>query len=318
MRVLLSIVMLPLIAACSTVRSAPAPSAAVAETSGPDVAGRWIGHWTGAGLFDSYREDDVTVDLVQQGDAAVGRIVMQGTTAAESVPEVIRRGGQWGNQVFARVKPGTVTLRHYLDGRLFTVDFRLAEDGEHMTGLVRDSHPKIGLTLTRAPRKVARETPAPTPAPAPPPASSPEPTPQVAMAPTPEPEPKSAEAPAERPKQEEFLASQELATIHFDFDKSDLRSDARDTLTTHATWLKDHEDAAVLIEGHCDERGTSEYNVALGERRANAVRDYLAQNGVASERLSTVSYGKERPMCGADTSDCHEQNRRAEFRVKAH
>ena len=164
MRVLLSIVMLPLIAACSTVRPAPAPSAAVAETSGPDVAGRWIGHWTGAGLFDSYREDDVTVDLVQQGDAAVGRIVMQGTTAAESVPEVIRRGGQWGNQVFARVKPGTVTLRHYIDGRLFTVDFRLAEDGEHMTGLVRDSHPKIGLTLTRAPRQVARETPAPTPA----------------------------------------------------------------------------------------------------------------------------------------------------------
>ena len=315
MRVLLSILIFPLVAACSTMGATPAPSAAVAETSGTDVGGRWVGHWTGAGLFDSYREDDVTVDLVQQGDSAFGRIVLQGTTAAESVPEVIRRGGQWGNQVFARVAPGTVTLRHYLDGRLFTVDLKVAENGEHMAGLVRGASPKVGLILTREPKKVANETPAPAPqaasAPAPP-------QPQVAMAPVPEPEPKKVEPPAERPKQEEFSAVQELAVIRFDFDKSELRSDARDTLTTHAGWLKEHAETAVLIEGHCDERGTSEYNVALGERRANAVRDYLSQNGVASERLSTVSYGKERPVCSVDTGDCHESNRRAEFRVKSH
>jgi len=314
MRVLLSLLVLPLAAACSTMSPAPTPSASMAETSGTGIGGRWVGHWTGAGLFDSYRVDDVTVDLVQEGDAAVGRIVMQGTTAAESVPEVLRRGGQWGNQVVARVAPNGVILRHYLDGRLFTVDLKMAEDGEHMTGVVRNVHPKIGLVLSRAPRKLAKEAPAPPPASAPAPA----PQPEVAVTPPPaEPEPKTAAAPAERPKQEEFVAVQDLATVQFDFDKSDLRSDARDTLTTHAGWLKEHADSAVLIEGHCDERGTSEYNVALGERRANAVRDYLAQNGVASERLSTVSYGKERPACSADTSDCHDKNRRAEFRVKS-
>jgi peptidoglycan-associated lipoprotein len=313
MRVLLSILVLPLVVACSTMKPVPTPSTSVAETAGPDISGRWIGHWTGAGLFDSYREDDVTVDLVQQGDAASGRLVLQGTTAAESVPAVIRRGGQWGNQVFARVKPGTVTLRHYLDGRLFTVDLKMAEDGEHMAGLVRGAHPKIGLMLTRAPRKPASESPAPQAASAPAP---PAPKPQVAMAPPPEPEPKKVEVPAERPKQEDFSAVQEMAAVGFDFNKSELRPDARDTLTTHAGWLKEHAEASVLIEGHCDERGTSEYNVALGERRANAVRDYLAQNGVASERLSTVSYGKERPVCALDTSDCHQTNRRAEFRVK--
>src|SRR5262249_12497619 len=147
--------------------------------------------------------------------------------------------------------------------------------------------------------------------------AEPTPPPQVAMVPSPEPEPKTTEAPAERPKQEDFQAVQDLTAVHFDFDKSELRPDARDTLTTYAGWLKDHGGASVLIEGHCDERGTSEYNVALGERRANAVRDYLAQNGVPADRLSTVSYGKERPACSADTGDCHEMNRRAEFRVKA-
>jgi peptidoglycan-associated lipoprotein len=317
MRVLLSILIFPLVVACSTMSPSPAPSpsTSVAETAATDIGGRWIGHWTGAGLFGSYREDDVTVDLVQRGDAAVGRLVLQGTTAAESVPTVIRRGGQWGNQVVARVEPGTVTLRHYLDGRLFTVDLKLSEDGQRMAGWVRDAHPRVGLALSRAPHKVAREAPAPAPPAATPP---PAPQPQVAMTPPPpEPEPKAAEAPAERPKQDEFRAVQELTTIGFDFDKSELRPDARDTLTTHAGWLKEHADAAVLIEGHCDERGTSEYNVALGERRANAVRDYLSQNGVASERLSTVSYGKERLACAADTKECHDTNRRAEFRVKS-
>jgi peptidoglycan-associated lipoprotein len=309
MRVLVLIVMLPLVAACSTVSTAPSPFAAVAAPSGVDIAGRWQGHWTGSGLFNTYRVDDVTVDLVQQGDDAMGRFVMQGTVAAESVPEVIRLGGQWGNQVLARVSPGTVTMRHYLDGRLFTVDLKLTENGEHMAGFVRGSYPKVGLVLSRAPRK----TPAPQAA-AP---VAPAPQPQVAMVPSADPEPKTIEAPAERPKQDEFQAVQDLAAIRFDFDKSELRPDARDTLTTHAGWLKEHSETAVLIEGHCDERGTSEYNVALGERRANAVRDYLSQNGVSAERRSTVSYGKERPACAADTGDCHEKNRRAEFRVKA-
>jgi peptidoglycan-associated lipoprotein len=317
MRVLLLILMFPLVAACSTMSAAPPPSASVAQPSSVDVAGRWRGHWIGTGIFQSHREDDVRIDLVQVGDAGYGRLVFQGAGAAESVPMAVRFDGQLGTRVIAQISPDTVTLRHQLDGRWFTADLKLAEGGERMSGFVRGSHPKVGLVLTREPRKAVPEPSAPAPqaANATP---TPEPQPQVAMVPAPDPEPKNTEVPTERPKQHEFVAVQELTAIHFEFDKSELRPDALDTLSTHAGWLKEHADTAVLIEGHCDERGTSEYNVALGERRANAVRDYLSQQGIASERLATISHGKERPACAADTADCHEMNRRAEFRVKSH
>ena len=317
MRALLLISMLPLVAACSTMSAAPSLSASVAQPSSVDIAGRWRGHWTGTGIFQSLREDDVTIDLVQAGNAGYGKLVLQGTGAAESVPEVIRFNGQLGTRVVAQISPGTITLRHQLDGRLFTADLKLSEGGEHMFGLVRESHPRVGLVLTREPRKAVPE-----PSAQPPQAATttpiPEPQPQVAMVPAPDLERKDTEVPTERPKQQEFVAVQELTAIHFEFDKSELRPDALDTLSTHAGWLKEHADTAILIEGHCDERGTSEYNVALGERRANAVRGYLSQQGIASERLTTISYGKERPACTAATADCHEMNRRSEFRAKSH
>jgi len=103
----------------------------------------------------------------------------------------------------------------------------------------------------------------------------------------------------------------------FDYDKSDLRDDARATLAANADWLKKYPSIQVLVEGHCDERGTSAYNLALGDRRANAARDYLASLGVDGSRLKTVSYGKERPICTESNEGCWQRNRRAAFVITA-
>ena len=146
----------------------------------------------------------------------------------------------------------------------------------------------------------------------------------VAMAPTPE-QQESTEAPKaddpaqqqQRPRQEEFVAAPELKTAHFDFDKALLRPDAVDALTSNAAWLKENVDTLVMIEGNCDEKGTAEYNLALGDRRAKAAMDYLEANGVARDRMTTISYGKERPACSENTEECMKQNRRADFKVKS-
>jgi peptidoglycan-associated lipoprotein len=108
-----------------------------------------------------------------------------------------------------------------------------------------------------------------------------------------------------------------LQDAYFDYDASDLRDDARTNLSANAEWLKRYPSIQVLVEGHCDERGTSAYNLALGDRRANAARDYLESLGVTSSRVRTVSYGKERPFCTDATEDCYQQNRRAHFVITA-
>ena len=108
-----------------------------------------------------------------------------------------------------------------------------------------------------------------------------------------------------------------LKDAFFDYDKADLRDDARTVLSTDAEWLKRYRTIQFLIEGHCDERGTSEYNLALGDRRANAAKEYLVSLGVDASRIKTVSYGKERPFCNESTEDCWQQNRRAHFLVTA-
>jgi peptidoglycan-associated lipoprotein len=108
-----------------------------------------------------------------------------------------------------------------------------------------------------------------------------------------------------------------LKDAFYDYDQSDLRDDARTALASNAEWLKRYPSIQVLIEGHCDERGTSAYNLALGDRRANAVRDYLDSLGVAASRVRTVSYGKERPFCTESTEDCWQQNRRGHFVITA-
>ena len=106
-----------------------------------------------------------------------------------------------------------------------------------------------------------------------------------------------------------------LKDVFFDFDRYDLKPDARDTLKTNADWLKRNPSARIEIEGHCDERGTNEYNLALGAKRAQTAKDYLVTLGITSERLSTISYGEEIPVCREQADTCWQQNRRARFVV---
>ena len=108
-------------------------------------------------------------------------------------------------------------------------------------------------------------------------------------------------------------ASSPLKDIYFDFDRYDLSADARTILRGNADWLKSNSNARVEVEGHCDDRGTNEYNLALGAKRAQAVREYLVTLGVAPARLSTISYGEEIPVCREATESCWRQNRRARF-----
>lgn len=99
-------------------------------------------------------------------------------------------------------------------------------------------------------------------------------------------------------------------TVGYDFDKFELRSDAQAILRGQAAWLNQNPSRTVTIEGHCDERGTREYNLGLGERRANAAKQYLTSLGVAASRVKTISYGKERPTCVASDEACFAKNRR--------
>jgi len=104
-----------------------------------------------------------------------------------------------------------------------------------------------------------------------------------------------------------------LSDVYFAYDAFDLSAEARDTLQANAGWLKNNSAAKVEIEGHCDERGTVEYNLALGAKRAKAARDYLVNLGVDAGQLSTISYGEELPVCKESTESCWQQNRRAHF-----
>ncbi|GAB4387521.1 MAG: hypothetical protein Kow0025_01570 [Thermodesulfovibrionales bacterium] len=100
--------------------------------------------------------------------------------------------------------------------------------------------------------------------------------------------------------------------IRFDFDKYDIREDAKPVLKSLAAWLVENR-AGVVVEGHCDDRGTNEYNLALGDRRANSVKKFLVASGVPANRIETVSYGEERPLCDAKNEACWSRNRRAHF-----
>jgi peptidoglycan-associated lipoprotein len=103
--------------------------------------------------------------------------------------------------------------------------------------------------------------------------------------------------------------------VLFDYDKYDVKESFQPTLRSVALWMTDNSPSRLSIEGHCDERGTNEYNLALGDRRARAVRDYLVSLGVPSSRLDLISYGEEKPLCGEQTEDCWAKNRRAHFVV---
>ncbi|MDI6890186.1 MAG: peptidoglycan-associated lipoprotein Pal [Thermodesulfovibrionales bacterium] len=123
-------------------------------------------------------------------------------------------------------------------------------------------------------------------------------------------EPKEVEA----PKYIEEKVVFKFEDIHFDFDKYDIRPDAKPTLKTAADWMLKNPAAKILIEGHCCEIGTNEYNLALGDRRAKAAKDYLIALGVTSGRIEMVSYGEERPFCTeSKAEECLKKNRRAHF-----
>jgi peptidoglycan-associated lipoprotein len=106
-----------------------------------------------------------------------------------------------------------------------------------------------------------------------------------------------------------------LRTVYFDFDRSDIRPETRSILQKNAEWLRRHPRVKVTVEGHCDERGTEEYNMALGQRRAEAAKSYLVSLGISSNRLSTISYGEERPADPGHDETAWAKNRRAEFTI---
>ena len=109
------------------------------------------------------------------------------------------------------------------------------------------------------------------------------------------------------------LWDKEVRDAYFDYDKADIRPDAREALSKTAEFLKAHPGLRVTVEGHCDERGSTEYNLGLGDRRANAVKQYLASLGVGANSLDVVSYGKEKPFCMESNEACWQQNRRGHF-----
>ncbi|MGA7918563.1 MAG: peptidoglycan-associated lipoprotein Pal [Candidatus Acidiferrales bacterium] len=113
------------------------------------------------------------------------------------------------------------------------------------------------------------------------------------------------------------LFEQNVRDAYFDFNKADIRADAQAALRKDAEFFRSYPQIRVTIEGHCDERGSTEYNIGLGERRAQAAKNYLVSLGISAERMDTVSWGKERPFCTEHTEQCWQQNRRAHF-VAAH
>jgi peptidoglycan-associated lipoprotein len=163
------------------------------------------------------------------------------------------------------------------------------------------------------PSAPAPAAPPATPAPAPSTPAAAAPVPSTPSTPAPAPAPAATTA---RPAPAEFASIPELNDIHFDFDKYDIRPDAARTLDANAAWLKSNGNQLLLIEGHCDERGTNEYNLALGERRAKSAMNYLVSQGVQASRITIISYGEERPLCTEHTETCWAQNRRDHFLVK--
>ena len=184
--------------------------------------------------------------------------------------------------------------------RLLTISICLA------TGLAAACHhPQPPVPPKAVPPPV--ETPPPPPPPPPPPAPTPAPAPHV-------------------PTEDEIFASKTLAqlnaekplaTVFFALDKSDLTDEARATLQKNADFMKRWTSVRISIEGHCDERGTAEYNLGLGERRAASVKTYLTGLGVNADRVATVSKGKEQPVCSERAEACYSQNRRGLFLITA-
>jgi len=180
----------------------------------------------------------------------------------------------------------------------------------------------IALMTALAVSGCAKKVPPPAPAPPPPPpAAAPAPPP-----PPPPPPPAPAPPPPRQLTEDEIFsqktldqlnAERPLGDVFFDLDESTIRDDAKGFLQRNADWMKRWTSTAITVEGHCDSRGSSEYNLALGTRRANAVKDYLVSLGVQGGRVTVISKGKEQPFCSDENEACWQQNRRGHFIVTA-
>jgi peptidoglycan-associated lipoprotein len=167
-------------------------------------------------------------------------------------------------------------------------------------------HKKVAPQVPPAPPPPPAATPAPPP-PAPPPAPAPTPTPRALT---------EAEIFAAKSLQQ-LNDEKPLSDVFFELDRADLREEGKSTVQKDADWLKKWESTKVTVEGHCDSRGSSEYNLSLGSRRANAVKEYLIGLGVPAARVTTISKGKEQPFCHDENESCWQQNRRGHFLITA-
>jgi peptidoglycan-associated lipoprotein len=174
------------------------------------------------------------------------------------------------------------------------------------------------IGLTGCAKKVP---PPPPPPPAPPvavaPPPPPPPPPPPAPAPPPAPRPLTEEEVFARKTVDQLNAEMPLGDVHFVFDQSTIRDEDRAVLQRNADYLRRWTSVRVSVEGHADARGTNEYNLALGDRRANAVKTYLVGLGIAGDRLTVVSKGEESPLCTEMTEDCYARNRRGHFVITA-
>jgi peptidoglycan-associated lipoprotein len=177
----------------------------------------------------------------------------------------------------------------------------------------------VVLTVSACNKKVPPPPPPPpeppaAPAPPPPP---PPPAPAPAPAPPPAPRPLSEDELFAKKTLEQLNAEMPLADVMFDYDMAVIREDQRGVLQKNADWMRRWTTTRVTIEGHADARGTNEYNLALGERRGNAVKDYLVSLGIAADRMSVISKGEETPVCTEMTEQCYARNRRGHFIITA-
>jgi peptidoglycan-associated lipoprotein len=125
----------------------------------------------------------------------------------------------------------------------------------------------------------------------------------------------AAKSEDEEARERAAAAAAGLQPVYFDFDQSYIRDEAREVMKANAEWLKAHPQTKIKIEGNCDERGTIEYNQALGQRRAAGAKKYLTDMGISGQRISLISYGKEKPVCTESTESCRQKNRRDDFVV---
>jgi peptidoglycan-associated lipoprotein len=172
----------------------------------------------------------------------------------------------------------------------------------------------IALAAAGCHKKIPAAAPAPPPPPPPAaPMTPPPPPPPPPPAPAPAPRPLSEEEIFARKSVDELNAERPLDDVFFDLDKSEIREDAKSSLQKDSDWLKKWTSTQITLEGHCDSRGSAEYNLGLGSRRGNAVKDYLVSLGVPTSRVTVISKGKEAPFCSEENESCWQQNRRGHF-----